>query len=123
MINVVVSKPQVTLGQVLKVYSGQAAGCRCGCHGVYRANPAHLAQANAERGFDYAGREVGGPLLAKAVGLLNRAQPAECEWDPAGEWAEVLVGRRAYCVYFAQPVLAELAQVDDQAQPAGPQPE
>jgi hypothetical protein len=55
---------------VREVYSGKP-GCMCGCRGKYSTNPAHKAEADAERGYE---QEVGKQSMRMVNNVLHRMQ-------------------------------------------------
>jgi len=62
---------QITVDQVVSVYSGKANKCACGCSGTYRYASAYRDQGIQLRGYAIDADEVNDRQVAKVVGLLN----------------------------------------------------
>lgn len=94
----------ILLEQVLKVYSGKAHACCCGCSGIYRILPERAEEAGADRGYPYdAAEDVNPAFVRKVLKKVNAAlaDPAVCdELDAAGEYVAATYGNRLYVVYL-----------------------
>lgn len=90
----------ITPDMVLKVYSGKQ-GCMCGCLGKYWANPNHLAEANAERGYDYEPEEVSLKHVKRVLKILQEDPRAELDREILHIKSELVVPHeRNFVVYL-----------------------
>lgn len=87
----------LTENDIMKVYSGKP-GCMCGCKGIYRVHPLHLAAANKSRGYDYDAKAVNLSMVKKVLGYIQASDDASA-FD--GGFDAIINGRQ-YAVYLVK---------------------
>lgn len=85
---------------VMKVYTGKAGACMCGCAGKYRVASQHRAAADTARGYAYGDEDVSDRAVAMAVRRLN-ANPKTVIEDGIA-WVDE--GARTVVAYLAPSV-------------------
>jgi hypothetical protein len=86
----------LTVEDVLSVYSGKAGHCCCGCVGKHRYNSAFLDEAGKNRGYAVASDEVDDKKVLKVLRLIKSG-----EHDAEFETNNVALkrGNRVHIVY------------------------
>jgi hypothetical protein len=92
--------PTIKPADILRVYSGRANYCCCGCAGSYRYNPAHRAAArrHARRRID--AKEFNAAQVKRVLGIVQARAASTAADFCAGDHARVTVGTRWYVIYL-----------------------
>ena len=110
---------KIEIADVMKVYSGKAYKCACGCAGKYHYATAHRAIASKGRGYEVQNDELGDKMIKRVVNKVNAVlamdeagQKAwELEFTGDGQYIGVVEeGRRSYVVYFIPSATAKYAK-------------
>ena len=102
---------QIKIEDVMKVYSGKAHACHCGCTGKYYYAKAHQATASKSRGYEVTDDEVSDRMIKRVVNKVNavlaltdeRTQQQVWDLDVADDGQYISIteeDRRDYVVYF-----------------------
>ena len=83
--------------KVLKVYSGKAGKCMCGCSGKYTYNPELREEGGKDRGYEVTEDECNERTVKMITKKVYKSPNAVFD---AG-LAYVDIGARTYAIYFA----------------------
>ncbi len=101
---------EVKIENVMKVYSGKARTCCCGCAGKYTTAVKHLALAGEMRGYAYDAEEANDRSVKLIVGKINKAIASGVQPDVDAEYVSVTVGERIWTAYLL-PSAADIAKL------------
>lgn len=93
---------ELTPAMVLRVYSGKAGKCMCGCAGRYYYTPERRAEGGTDRGYAVDDDEVSPAMVTRVLRLVQANEDGlEVTESLEGIYA-VDVGKRTYVVYVAR---------------------
>jgi hypothetical protein len=88
------------LAHVLKVYTGRARGCMCGCKGQYRYNSAFVEEGGRDRGYPLDPEDVNDAQVLKVLRTVQANEEALV--DEGDGILSVDLGRRTFVLYLVQ---------------------
>ncbi len=91
----------VTVDNVMSVYSGRPHTCCCGCAGKHTYNSKHVKVASRDRGYKVTPAEIGDRTVALVLNKLKRNSTC-IDMYPHGAYNffSGIVGNRLYVVYM-----------------------
>jgi len=92
-------KVELTLQNVMSVYSGKYGKCCCGCSGKHSYNSRYIDEGSKDRGYKVGADEVNDRQVQKVVNLINKATREELEAVDNG-FLSLVVGERLYVAYL-----------------------
>lgn len=93
----------VDASKVVKVYSGKANACACGCSGKYSYASQFRDVGSKGRGYKVDDDEVSDRSVKLIVNKLNKAGPVtdvDKDGNAETDYAFAIVGERIYVAYF-----------------------
>lgn len=90
-------KTELKLENVMKVYKGNAEGCRCGCGGDYFYPEAHQATGSQDRGYPVEDKDINDAVVKRAFNKIMKNWEL-CEFG--GDYIDLTLGTRATTLYL-----------------------
>lgn len=70
--NLVKKLADMSVDDVMSVYSGKAGACCCGCSGNYRYNSKHVNRAGKSRGYEVSADEVNDRQVKRVLNIVKK---------------------------------------------------
>ena len=91
----------VKLEDVMRVYSGKAGKCMCGCSGTYKVASAHKRIADENRGYHYNEEDVSDRSVKTIFGKIGKLIQAGVRYDLHHSYLALdTTAGRTYVLYF-----------------------
>lgn len=96
----VMSVSELTVNDVMSVYSGKDGKCCCGCAGKHSYNSKFTAEGTKNRGYKVETADVNDAMVKRVLNVVQRAfANDDASAEIGANFASVVVGNRVYIVY------------------------